>query len=89
LSEAFLALSRTAVLESGVEAVTVAISGLTPTVTSQLALFAPTSGQAQQRDLALERLRTRYAGSFVQARFADPTAQVPEQRVRFESWEIV
>ncbi|HEX9373250.1 MAG TPA: hypothetical protein VF897_19715, partial [Roseiflexaceae bacterium] len=73
--------------ESGVEAITLCISELRPTVAAQLDLFAPTSGQAKQLDSALERLHTRYGGSFVQARLADSTAQLPERRVRFDPQE--
>jgi protein ImuB len=89
LREAFLALSRTAILGSGVEALTIQISDLAPTAGMQLDLFAPAIGQAPQLNGALGRLRTRYASSFVRARLADPTAQLPEQRVCFEPWERV
>jgi hypothetical protein len=87
LMEAFRALGRTAHLESGVEAITLCISALAPTVTAQLELFAPASGQTKQLDHALERLRTRYAGSFVRASLADSSAQLPERRVRFDPQE--
>jgi nucleotidyltransferase/DNA polymerase involved in DNA repair len=87
LMEAFRALSRSARLESGVEAITLCISELAPTVTAQLELFASTSGQAKQLDHALDRLQARYAGSFIQARLADTSAQLPERRVRFEPQE--
>jgi hypothetical protein len=89
LRGAFLALSRTATLECGVEALTVQISELAPTTVMQLDLFAPATGQAQQLNRALGHLRTRYASSFVRARLADLTAQLPEQRVCFEPWERV
>jgi DNA polymerase-4 len=88
LMEVFRALSRTAHLESGVEAITLCISALAPTVTAQLELFAPTTGQTKQLDHALERLRTRYAGSFVRASLGDSSAQLPERRVRFDPLEI-
>jgi nucleotidyltransferase/DNA polymerase involved in DNA repair len=87
LREAFLALSRTAILESGVTALTVQISELVPTAAVQLDLFAPAVGQAPQLKGALDRLQARYASSFVRARLADPTAQLPEQRVCIEPWE--
>ncbi len=87
LIEAFRALSRTAHLESGVEAITLCISALAPIVTAQLELFAPAGGQTKQLDHALERLHARYAGSFVRARLADSSAQLPERRVRFEPLE--
>ena len=89
LREAFLALSRTATLASGVEALTIQISDLAPTAAVQLDLFAPAVGQAPQLKGALDRLRMRYASSFVQARLADPTAQLPEQRVCFAPWDSV
>jgi hypothetical protein len=89
LMEAFRTLSRTAHLESGVEAITLCISELAPTVTAQLELFAPTTGQAKQLDHTLERLHARYASSFVHARLADSSAQLPERRVRFEPQEKV
>jgi len=88
LMEVFCALSRAAHLESGVEAITLCISELSPTVAAQLDLFAPTSGQAKQLDSALEHLHTRYGGSFVRARLADSTAQLPERRVRFEPLDL-
>jgi nucleotidyltransferase/DNA polymerase involved in DNA repair len=84
LKEAFLALSRTAALDTGIEALTLQISALASTVVTQLELFAPASGQAKQLDAALERLGTRYAGSFVRATVANSAAQLPERRVRFE-----
>jgi nucleotidyltransferase/DNA polymerase involved in DNA repair len=87
LMEAFRALSRSAQLESGVEAITLCISDLAPTVTAQLELFAPPRGQAKQLESTLERLSTRYAGSFVRARLADSSAQLPERRVHFEPQE--
>jgi DNA polymerase-4 len=67
LMEVFRALSRSARLESGVEAIMLCISDLAPTVTAQLELFAPAGGQSKQLDHALERLHTRYASSFVRA----------------------
>jgi protein ImuB len=88
LKEAFLALSRTAMLDTGVEALTLQISELAPTVAAQLDLFAPTSGQARQLDATLERLSTRYARSFVRASVANSTAQLPERRVRFEPRDL-
>ena len=87
LTEAFRALSRSARIESGVEAITLCISDLAPTVTAQLELFAPTTGQAKQLDHTLERLHVRYASSFVHARLADSSAQLPERRVLFEPLE--
>jgi len=84
LMEAFRALSRSARLESGVETITLCISNLAPTVTAQLELFAPGGGQLKQLEGTLERLHARYAGSFVHARLADSSAQLPERRVRFE-----
>jgi DNA polymerase IV len=88
LMESFRALSRSARLESGVEAITLCISDLAPTVTAQLELFAPAGGQTKQLEGALERLRARYASSFIHARLADTSAQLPERRVRFEPLEI-
>ncbi|MEP7188953.1 MAG: hypothetical protein ABI901_07190, partial [Roseiflexaceae bacterium] len=88
LMEAFRALSRRAQLESGVEAITLCISALAPTVTTQLELFAPATGQTKQLDQALQRLHARYAGSFVRASLADSSAQLPERRVRFEPLEL-
>jgi nucleotidyltransferase/DNA polymerase involved in DNA repair len=64
LMEAFLDLSRTAHLESGVEAITLCISDLAPTVTVQLELFAPVGGHSKQLEKTLERLHTRYSSSF-------------------------
>jgi nucleotidyltransferase/DNA polymerase involved in DNA repair len=87
LMEAFRALGRTAQLESGVEVMTLCISDLAPTVTTQLELFAPASGQTKQLDYALERLHARYASSFVRARLADSSAQLPERRVCFDPQE--
>ncbi len=84
LMEVFRALSRSARLESGVEAITLCISDLAPTVTAQLELFAPATGQAKQLDHTLERLHTRYVGSFVRARLTDSSAQLLERRVRFD-----
>jgi nucleotidyltransferase/DNA polymerase involved in DNA repair len=88
LMEAFRALGRTAQLESGVEVMTLCISELAPTVTTQLELFAPASGQTKQLDHALERLHARYVSSFVRARLADSSAQLPERRVRFDPLEL-
>jgi DNA polymerase-4 len=87
LIEAFRALSRSVQLESGVEAITLCISALAPTVTAQLELFAPASGQAKQLDHAFHRLHARYGSSFVRARLADSGAQLPERRVRFDLLE--
>jgi DNA polymerase-4 len=87
LTEAFRALSRSAQLESEVEAISLCISALAPTVTAQLELFAPTTDQSKQRDHALERLHARYASSFVRARLTDSSAQLPERRVRFDPLE--
>jgi DNA polymerase IV len=84
LKEAFFALSRTAVLDTGIETLTLQLSELAPTVATQLDLFAPTSGQTRQLGATLARLSTRYAGSFVRANVANSTAQLPERRVRFE-----
>lgn len=84
LREVFLALSRAALLDTGIEALTLQMSELAPTVATQLDLFAPASGQTKQLDTALERLSTRYAGSFVRATVANSAAQLPERRVRFE-----
>ena len=84
LREVFLALSRAAILDTGIEALTLEIRELVPTVAAQLELFAPASGQTRQLDAALERLGTRYAGSFVRATVANSAAQLPERRVRFE-----
>jgi len=87
LTEAFLAVSRTASLASGVEAVTLQVRTLVPTIATQLDLFAPEAGQTTQREATLDRLRTRYAGSFVRAHLDTPTAQQLERRVRFDPWE--
>jgi nucleotidyltransferase/DNA polymerase involved in DNA repair len=87
LDAAFLALCRTAQLESGVEALTLEINDLAPTVTRQLDLFAPMSGQSKQLERTLDRLHTRYASSFVRARLLEATGLLPEQRVRFEPWD--
>ena len=88
LKEAFLALSRAAMLDTGIEALTLHISELVPTVAAQLDLFARASGQAKQLDAALERLGTRYAGSFMRATVANSDAQLPERRVRFEPIDL-
>ena len=85
--ESFRALSRSVRRESGIEAITLCISELAPTVTAQLELFAPAGGQSKQLEGTLERLHARYGGSFVRARLADSTAQLPERRVRFEPQE--
>lgn len=87
LTQAFLALSRTATLQAGVEAVMLQLTELVPTVVRQQELFASETGQAQQRDAALERLQARYANSFLRAHIEDPTAALPEQRMRFATWE--
>jgi len=57
-------------------------------VTAQLELFAPIRGQTKQLNHALERLRARYASSFIHARLADASAQLPERRVRFDPLEL-
>jgi DNA polymerase IV len=87
LTQAFLNLSHTANLESGVETITLHINDLVRTVVTQRELFAPAAGQQQELDGALERLHTRYASSFVRAQLDDPTAHLPEQRMRFAPWE--
>jgi len=87
LTQAFLALNRAAMLESGVEAVTLHITALVATVATQRDLFAPAAGRAEELDRALDRLRARYAGSFVRAQLNNLTAHLPEQRVRFDPWE--
>jgi DNA polymerase IV len=87
LTQAFLALSRTASLDAGVEAITLQACDLVPTVVIQHELFAPTAGQADARDAMLARLHSRYASSFVRVQLDDLTAVLPEQRVRFDSWE--
>jgi DNA polymerase IV len=87
LNAAFLALCRTAQLEAGVEALTLEINDLAPTMARQLDLFAPMSGQSKQLEGTLERLRTRYASSFVRAQITSPNAHLPEQRVRFDPWD--
>jgi hypothetical protein len=88
LLEALLALSRTAEIATGIEACTLGISQLMPTVAAQLELFAPESGQARQLESTLDRLSGRYAGSFLRAQVADATAQLPERRVRFEPLDL-
>jgi DNA polymerase IV len=88
LKAAFLALSRAAVLDSGIEALTLQVGELAPTITTQLDLFARTSGQAKQLEATLGRLSTRYAGSFMRANVANTSAQLPERRVRFEPLDL-
>src|SRR5262249_11830044 len=88
LEEAFLTLSRGAMLNAGIETLTLEISDLVPTVAAQLELFALAGGQVKHLDAALERLSTRYAGSFVRATVANSTAQLPERRVRFEPLDL-
>jgi len=84
LAAALLALSRSAVLESGVVAVKATVSDLRAVVVEQLDLFAPTGGQTQRLRDVLDRLNGRFAGSLLQARLAEPNAQLPERRVRLE-----
>jgi DNA polymerase-4 len=84
LAHLMLALSRRAVLESGVTAVTVTASDLTPVIVAQMELFAPAGGQAHQLGAVLDRLRGGFAGSLLRATLAEPAAQLPERRVRLE-----
>jgi hypothetical protein len=84
LAHLMLTLSRRAVLQSGVTALTVHACYLTPVVVTQLELFASTGGQAQQFGAVLDRLRGRFAGSLLRATLAEPAAQLPERRVRLE-----
>jgi nucleotidyltransferase/DNA polymerase involved in DNA repair len=84
LAAALLALSRVAVLESGVVAVKVTVLDLRAVVAEQLDLFAPMGGQAQRLRDVLDRLGGRFAGSLLCARLAEPDTQLPERRVRLE-----
>jgi DNA polymerase-4 len=84
LAAALLALSRSAVLESGVVAVKATVSDLRAVVVEQLDLFASAGGQTQRLRDVLERLGGRFAGSLLQARLAEADARLPEQRVRLE-----
>jgi DNA polymerase-4 len=84
LTAALLALSRSAVLEAGVTAITVAACDLVPTVVEQLSLFVPAGGSSQRLRDVLARLNSRFAGSLLRARLVDPDAQLPERRVCLE-----
>jgi DNA polymerase IV len=84
LAAALLALSRSAVLESGVVAVKATVSDLRAVVVEQLDLFAPMGGQAQRLRDVLERLGGRFAGSLLQAQLAEPNAQLLERRIRLK-----
>ena len=84
LAAALLALSRSAVLESGVVAVRATVSDLAPVVVEQLDLFAPAGGQSQRLRDVLDRLQGRFDGSLLRARLAEPDARLPERRVRLE-----
>ncbi len=84
LIAALLALSRSAVLESGVISITVTACDLVPTVAEQLSLFAPAGGSSQRLRDVVGRLNGRFAGSLLRARLADPEALLPERRVRLE-----
>jgi nucleotidyltransferase/DNA polymerase involved in DNA repair len=83
LAQALIALLSQAVLDTGIEAITVQVTDLSQTVAAQLELFAPEHGTADRLRGVLHRLSTRYSGCFVQARLAEPDAYVPEQRVQF------
>jgi hypothetical protein len=85
LSQALLALLGQAVLDTGIEAITVQVTDLSRTVAAQLELFAPEQGRADRLRGVLQRLSTRYSGCFVQAAIADPDAYVPEQRVQYKT----
>jgi nucleotidyltransferase/DNA polymerase involved in DNA repair len=82
LAAALLALCRSAVLHSGVVAVRATVSNLAPVVVEQLDLFAPAGGQTKRLHDVLERLGSRFGGSLLCARLAEPDAQLPERRVR-------
>jgi len=84
LTAALFALSRSAVLESGVTAIMVAASDLVPEVAEQRDLFAPAGGSSQRLRDVVGRLHGRFAGSLLRARLADPEALLPERRVRLE-----
>jgi nucleotidyltransferase/DNA polymerase involved in DNA repair len=84
LGQALLALLARADCTVGVEALSVEVAGLRPTVVAQLELFASQQGQHKQLDGTLKRLTARHHRSFVRASLAHPDAYLPEQRVRFE-----
>jgi DNA polymerase-4 len=84
LNAALLALSRSAVVESGVTSITVTASGLVPIVVAQLELFAPATGQAQRLRAVLDRLESRFADSLLRAQLVDPEALLPERRIHLE-----
>lgn len=84
LAQQFHALRRQAAIPVGVTAIQVAARNLVPPVVTQLALFAPTGGQAQRLHAVLDRLAGRFAGSLLCAHLAAPHARLPERRVRLE-----
>jgi DNA polymerase-4 len=84
LAQILSALLAQATLTSGVEAMTLQVTDLSPTVTAQLELFAPEQGQADRLRGTLQRLSTRYTGCFVRATVAEPEAYLAEQRVQFD-----
>jgi hypothetical protein len=84
LGQILSALLAQATLTSGVEAITLQVTDLNPTVTRQLELFAPEQGQADRLRDTLQRLSTRYMGCFVRATVAEPEAYLTEQRVQFD-----
>lgn len=84
ITQTLLALSRAATFESGVTAVTASAVDLAPAVAEQLDLFAPAGGSARRLDGVLDRLAGRFDGSLLRAWLTEPTAQLPERRIRLE-----
>jgi protein ImuB len=82
--QALLALSRSAIITSGVEAVRVAGLDLVPLAAAQLDLFAPERGQRDRLDAVLSQLSTRQANGLLRAILANPQARLPERRVRLD-----
>jgi nucleotidyltransferase/DNA polymerase involved in DNA repair len=87
LRAALGAMVRTLSLTSGVDALSVAATELTPRVIQQAELFAPAASRHCDLDGALAQLAARFPGQLLRAALADADAACPERRVRLDTWD--